>query len=235
MEAISWATEPVVFQFCFWIFAHNLMEAMAIMVISAVYGTLPLYLADGTRKLYSDRHRQSGIVDFAGYIRHLVLSPLLHHVPRPALGARLSRQHHELGNRHRFGVNNFHRAGHDLEARSAVGARYHAMVLMGFVLYVLDGVSAIVTSNVAWSFQAPRHHVGKRTHHGRPDLNQYDVDGGALPPLPRDHGPHSSTKSWETGSSSSIWSAPLAQCTRCSRGGRPACPAGLLPGTRKAG
>ncbi|MBT4522410.1 MAG: cbb3-type cytochrome c oxidase subunit I, partial [Halieaceae bacterium] len=55
MEMISWATEPVVFQFVFWIFAHNLMEAMAIMVVSALYATLPLYLADGTRKLYSDR------------------------------------------------------------------------------------------------------------------------------------------------------------------------------------
>ena len=26
-------------------------------------------------------------------------------------------------------------------------------VLMGFVLYIMDGVSAIITSNVAWSFQ----------------------------------------------------------------------------------
>ncbi|MDP7518512.1 MAG: cbb3-type cytochrome c oxidase subunit I, partial [Arenicellales bacterium] len=55
MAAITWATAPVVFQFSFFIFAHNLMEAMAIMVIAAVYATLPLYLADGTRKLYSDR------------------------------------------------------------------------------------------------------------------------------------------------------------------------------------
>ena len=55
MEAITWATEPVVFQFVFWIFAHNLMEAMAIMVISAVYATLPLYLRDGTRELFSNR------------------------------------------------------------------------------------------------------------------------------------------------------------------------------------
>ena len=55
MDWIGWATDVVVFQFVFWIFAHNLMEAMAIMVISALYATLPLYLADGTRKLYSDK------------------------------------------------------------------------------------------------------------------------------------------------------------------------------------
>ena len=51
MSMVTWAVEPVVFQFVFYIFAHNLMEAMAIMIVSAVYGTLPLYLADGTRKL----------------------------------------------------------------------------------------------------------------------------------------------------------------------------------------
>ena len=55
MAMVTWATDATVFQFVFYIFAHNLMEAMAIMVISAVYATLPLYLADGTRKLYSEK------------------------------------------------------------------------------------------------------------------------------------------------------------------------------------
>jgi cytochrome c oxidase subunit 1 len=55
MSMAAWAAEPVVFQYVFFIFAHNLMEAMALMVSSAMYATLPLYLADGTRKLFSDK------------------------------------------------------------------------------------------------------------------------------------------------------------------------------------
>jgi cytochrome c oxidase subunit 1 len=55
MSLAAWAADPVVFQYAFFIFAHNLMEAMALMVASAMYATLPLYLADGTRKLFSNR------------------------------------------------------------------------------------------------------------------------------------------------------------------------------------
>ena len=55
MPLAAWAADPVVFQYTFYLFAHNLMEAMALMVASAMYATLPLYLADGTRKLSSEK------------------------------------------------------------------------------------------------------------------------------------------------------------------------------------
>jgi cytochrome c oxidase subunit 1 len=152
MEAISWATEPVVFQFAFWIFAHNLMEAMAIMVISAVYGTLPLYLADGTRKLYSDR-----IANLALWILLITsVTSFFHHFYTmfPALPSALA--YH--GNIMSWGT----AIGSALTIFTVLATIWKhglrpepgiMMVLMGFVLYVLDGVSAIVTSNVAWSFQ----------------------------------------------------------------------------------
>ena len=152
MESISWATRPVVFQFAFWMFAHNLMEAMAIMVISAVYGTLPLYLADGTRKLYSDR-----IANLALWILLVTsVTSFFHHffTAFPALPAALA--YH--GNIMSWGT----AVGSALTIFTLLATIWkHGLrpepgiiaVLMGFVLYILDGVSAIVTSNVAWSFQ----------------------------------------------------------------------------------
>lgn len=152
MEVIAWATEPVVFQFAFWIFAHNLMEAMAIMVISAVYGTLPLYLADGTRKLYSDR-----VANLALWILLFTsLTSFFHHFYTmfPALPSALA--YH--GNIMSWGTG----VGAALTIFTVLATIWkHGLrpepgvlaVLMGFMLYILDGVSAMVTSNVAWSFQ----------------------------------------------------------------------------------
>lgn len=152
MAWVTWATDPLVFQFVFYIFAHNLMEAMAIMVVSAVYGTLPLYLADGTRKLYSDR-----LANLALWILLLTsVTSFFHHffTMFPALPAALS----------------YH--GNIMSWGTGIGAAVtifticatiwkHGIrpdpglmaVLMGFVLYIMDGVSAIITSNVAWSFK----------------------------------------------------------------------------------
>lgn len=152
MASIGWATDPMVFQFVFYIFAHNLMEAMAIMVLSAVYATLPLYLADGTRKLYNNT-----IANLALWILLITsVTSFFHHffTMFPALPSALS--YH--GNIMSYGTG----IGaaltiftivmtiwkHGLRAESGV-----MVVLLGFTLYILDGVSAIVTSNVAWSFQ----------------------------------------------------------------------------------
>ena len=152
MAAITWATAPVVFQFTFFIFAHNLMEAMAIMVIAAIYGTLPLFLADGTRKLYSDR-----LANLALWILLVTsLTSFFHHffTMFPSLPSALA--YH--GNIMSWGtgigaaISIFTILAtiwkHGLRADPGIMA-----VLMGFALYVLDGVTAIVTSNVAWSFQ----------------------------------------------------------------------------------
>lgn len=152
MALITWATDPTVFQFVFYIFAHNLMEAMAIMVISAVYATLPLYLADGSRSLYSNR-----IANIALWILLITsVTSFFHHffTMFPALPSALA--YH--GNIMSYGtgigaaVTIFTIVAtiwkHGLRAEPGVIA-----VLMGFTLYIMDGVSAIVTSNINWSFQ----------------------------------------------------------------------------------
>jgi cytochrome c oxidase subunit 1 len=152
MTAITWATEPVVFQFAFYTFAHNLMEAMAIMVVSAVYATVPLYLADGTRKLYSDR-----LANLALWILLLTsFTSFFHHFYTMAPGLPTALAYH--GNIMSWGTGvgaalSIFTVGatiwkHGIRPEPGVMA-----VLLGFVLYILDGASAIVTSNIAWSFK----------------------------------------------------------------------------------
>jgi cytochrome c oxidase subunit I len=152
LDAVAWATKPVVFQFAFFTFAHNLMEAMALMVISGVYATLPLYLSDGTRELYSKR-----LANLALWILLLTsFSSFFHHFITlfPNLPATLA--YH--GNIMSWGTG----IGAALSIFTILatiwkhGLRKNPGILiclMGFVLYILDGASAVVTSNVAWSFQ----------------------------------------------------------------------------------
>lgn len=152
MEMVAWATEPVVFQFAFFIFAHNLMEAMALMVISALYATLPLYLADGTRKLYSDKIARLGL-----WILLLAsLTSFFHHFITlfPNLPAALA--YH--GNIMSFltGIGSALGIFTILATVWQHGVKLEpglVAIFLGFMLYILDGSSAIVTSNVTWSFQ----------------------------------------------------------------------------------
>ncbi len=152
MSWIGWAVDPLVFQFVFYIFAHNLMEAMAIMVVSAIYATLPLYLADGTRKLYSEK-----IANLALWVLLLTsVTSFFHHffTMFPALPAALSYHGNimswatGLGGALTIFTVSATIWKHGVRMEPGILA-----VLMGFTLYIMDGVSAIVTSNVAWSFQ----------------------------------------------------------------------------------
>ncbi len=151
MSMAAWAAEPVVFQYAFYIFAHNLMEAMALMVMSAMYATLPLYLADGSRQLFSNK-----LANLALWILLLTsVTSFLHHFITfyPNQPAALS----YWGNIMSFGtgigaaISIFTVLAtiwqHGLKAEPGVIA-----VLLGWVLYILDGASAVVTSNVAWAY-----------------------------------------------------------------------------------
>jgi cytochrome c oxidase subunit 1 len=152
MSMAAWAAEPVVFQYAFFIFAHNLMEAMALMVISAIYATLPLYLADGTRRLFSNK-----IANAALWILLLTsITSFLHHFITlyPNQPASLA----YWGNIMSWGTG----IGAALSIFTVLATIWqHGLIpapgiiaaLAGFVLYVLDGASAVVTSNVAWAYQ----------------------------------------------------------------------------------
>ena len=152
MSLAAWAADPVVFQYTFYLFAHNLMEAMALMVASAMYATLPLYLADGSRKLYSEK-----LANLALWILLVtsVTSGLHHFITfYPNQPAALS----YWGNIMSWGTGMGAAISiftilatiwqHGLKPEPGIIA-----VLVGWALYILDGASAIVTSNIAWTYQ----------------------------------------------------------------------------------
>ena len=152
MSLAAWAADPVVFQYTFFLFAHNLMEAMALMVASAMYATLPLYLADGSRKLYSEK-----LANLALWVLLVtsVTSGLHHFITfYPNQPAALS----YWGNIMSWGTGMGAAISiftilatiwqHGLKPEPGIVA-----VLVGWALYILDGASAMVTSNIAWTYQ----------------------------------------------------------------------------------
>ena len=152
MSLAAWAADPVVFQYTFFLFAHNLMEAMALMVASAMYATLPLYLADGSRKLYSEK-----LANLALWVLLVtsVTSGLHHFITfYPNQPAALS----YWGNIMSWGTGMGAAISiftvlatiwqHGLKPEPGIIA-----VLVGWALYILDGASAVVTSNIAWTYQ----------------------------------------------------------------------------------
>lgn len=152
LDAVAWALKPVVFQFAFFVFAHNLMEAMALMVISGVYATLPLYLADGTRELYSKKIANAAlwillVSSFSSFFHHFFT--LFPNLPEALIY-------------HGSFMSWFTGIGAALSIFTILatiwqhGLRMNPGILtalMGFVIYILDGASAVVTSNVGWAFQ----------------------------------------------------------------------------------
>ena len=140
------------FQYAFFIFAHNLMEAMALMVTSAMYAILPLYLADGTRKLFSNK-----LANLALWILLLTsVTSFLHHFitlyPNQPAGLSYWGNIMSWGTGIGAAISIFTVLAtiwqHGLRPEPGIMA-----VLIGWVLYILDGASAIVTSNIAWSYQ----------------------------------------------------------------------------------
>ncbi len=149
---IGWAAKPVVFEFVFYIFARNLMEAMALMVIGAVYATLPLCLADGARKLYSDR-----IAQLALWILLVTsLTSFFHHffTMYPALPSTFAYHGNFMSYATAMGAAlTIFTILATIWKHGIVASPALMLMLGGFVMYILDGVSAIVISNVAWNFK----------------------------------------------------------------------------------
>lgn len=117
-----------------------------------MYATLPLYLADGTRKLFSNR-----LANAALWIMLLTsVTSFLHHFitlyPNQPASLAYWGNFMSWGTGIGAAISIFTVLAtiwqHGLRAEPAIIA-----VLIGWVLYILDGASAIVTSNIAWSYQ----------------------------------------------------------------------------------
>lgn len=149
---VSWATEPVVFQYVWYIFAHNLMEVMAVMVTGALYATVPLYLADGTRELYSNRLANLAmtimtIFAFTAFLHHFYnLTP----TQPAALAVHGNIMSWGIGTGVALTIFNILATiwKHGLKPEPGI-----VTALLGFALYVSDGVNAMVEGTVANNVQ----------------------------------------------------------------------------------
>jgi len=55
LETVGFASRPLNFNIAFWLFAHNLMEAMGIMALASLYSLVPLYTRSPVPRLFSPR------------------------------------------------------------------------------------------------------------------------------------------------------------------------------------
>jgi hypothetical protein len=188
MSLAAWAADPVVFQYTFFIFAHNLMEAMALMVASAMYATLPLYLADGTRKLFSEK-----LANLALWILLVtsVTSGLHHFITfYPNQPAALS----YWGNIMSWGTG----MGAAISIFTVLATIWqHGLKPEPGIIAVLRRLGALHPRRRQrhrhlqhrLDLPAARHHVAERPLHDGHPGHVHDVDGRALSPLSGAHGP----------------------------------------------
>ncbi len=155
LAVIGLAERPVgalPFNLAFWLFAHNLMEAMGVMALGLVYRLVPLYLADGSCRLYSPRlgvaalllYSASAIPAFGHHLYTMVSSQPLAFQSGAQAASWLT------GFAAAFTAFNVGATlwKHGLRAEPAV-----LLVLGGFGVYLADGFVALQLSTQTWNLR----------------------------------------------------------------------------------
>jgi len=151
-SAIRSEIDPWPFNLAFWLFAHNLMEAMGIMALAAVYALIPMYTRASTPRLYSPRmgvlavglYSLSAIPAFGHHLYTMVSTA------PPGFPALAQAASWLTGFAAAFTAFNI---GATLWRD---GLRPHPAplwVLGGFVLYLIDGFVALQLSTRAWNLR----------------------------------------------------------------------------------
>lgn len=151
-SAIRPEMDPWPFNIAFWLFAHNLMEAMGIMALAAVYALIPMYTRAPTPRLYSPR---MGVAAVGLYSLSAI----------PAFGHHL----YTMISTAPSGFPSLAQAASWLTGFAAAftafnigatlwrdGLRPHPaslFVLGGFLLYLIDGFAALQLSTRAWNLR----------------------------------------------------------------------------------
>lgn len=156
LQSIGWFIDPLNFNYPFWIFAHNLMEAMGIMALGTVYWLLPRYTAaegpDGSKGLFSERLGLLAIVLYTSaatvaFPHHLFTMPTsqphgLSYVGQLAswltgFGAALS-------------IFNVSATAY---LKGLVPSPVTLATVLGFALYVVDGLLAMQLGTIGWAYK----------------------------------------------------------------------------------
>lgn len=155
LQTISWGLHPVNFNYLFWIFAHNLMEAMGIMALASVYWLIARYTlsyqAEGVPRLYSERLAVLAILFYST----AAVMAFPHHIftmPSQPIGLSYTGQLASwlTGFGAAFSVFNvlatIYRYGIRITPASLA-------TLLGFAIYIVDGFFAMQLGTVGWAFR----------------------------------------------------------------------------------
>ncbi|MFN3928546.1 MAG: cbb3-type cytochrome c oxidase subunit I, partial [Thermoflexus sp.] len=149
---LSPEVDPWPFNLAFWLFAHNLMEAMGIMALAAVYTLVPLYTRVATPRLYSPRmgvlavglYSLSAIPAFGHHLYTMISTP-------PPAAPLLAQSASWLtGFAAAFTAFN---VGATLWQDGLRPQPAILLVLGGFLLYLMDGFVALQLATRAWNLR----------------------------------------------------------------------------------
>lgn len=154
LQGIPWFTNPVNFNYSFWIWAHNLMEVMGIMAIGTVYWIIPRYSAIERERptLYSEK---LGILAILFYSAAAIMA-FPHHLftmsTTQPIGLSYTGQIASwlTGFGAAFSVFNIAATMwiFGLKLRPASLA-----VFLGFLLYITDGFLAMQLGTIGWAYR----------------------------------------------------------------------------------
>jgi len=155
LGSIGWALTPMNFNYPFWIFAHNLMEAMGIMALGTVYWLIPRYTASEeqrARTLFSEKLGLFAIVFYStaaimAFPHHLFTMPTSQPQGLSYTGQVASWL---TGFGAAFSVFNV------LATSYVFGLRLTPAVLaamLGFGVYIADGFLAMQLGTIGWAFR----------------------------------------------------------------------------------
>jgi heme/copper-type cytochrome/quinol oxidase subunit 1 len=157
LSSVGWALQSLNFNYPFWVFAHNLMEAMGVMAIGTVYWLVPRYTVmergeTGVRTLFSEKLGLLAIVFYStaaimAFPHHLFTMPTSQPQGLSYTGQIASWL---TGFGAAFSVFNV------LATSYAFGLRLtpaSLAAMLGFGVYVADGFLAMQLGTIGWAYR----------------------------------------------------------------------------------
>jgi len=157
ISSVGWALHSLNFNYPFWIFAHNLMEAMGIMAIGTVYWLIPRYTVTGAggtgvRTLYSEKLGLFAIVFYStaaimAFPHHLFTMPTSQPQGLSYTGQVASWL---TGFGAAFSVFNVLATSYVFGLRLTPAS---LAAILGFGVYVADGFLAMQLGTIGWAYR----------------------------------------------------------------------------------
>ncbi|MEM1944576.1 MAG: cbb3-type cytochrome c oxidase subunit I, partial [Nitrososphaerota archaeon] len=157
-EAVAWVLHPMNFNYPFWIWAHNLMEAMGIMGLGTVYWLIPRYTLrmekaeDVEPRLYSEKLGIFAIIFYAtaavmAFPHHLFTMPTSQPAGLSYTGQIASWL---TGFAAAFSVFNVSATSYKQGLRLTPVT---LAAILGFTIYIVDGFAAMQLGTIGWAYR----------------------------------------------------------------------------------